>query len=111
MSLDQWQVVVAPAGNTAGEFGGLEAGLLQLGTETTGMLAKGIDQNQGFLFVLVQLGHTCGELVVRNMQGIDDMPGAEFLLRANVDYQRLARIDQCGQLTTAQGLAALAQFG
>ena len=46
MSLDQWQVVVAPAGNTAGEFGGLEAGLLQLGTETTGMLAKGIDLSE-----------------------------------------------------------------
>ena len=47
MSLHQRQVVAAPAADPAGQLGGVEAGLLQDAAPGTGVLAHGVDQDDG----------------------------------------------------------------
>lgn len=112
MLFDQWQIVGAPAGDAASQASDiLVAGSFQFLGAGAGVLARGAYQQQRLAFVLVQLGHAAFQSVVRNVDRIDDVAGAEVLLRAQVNDDRLLTVDQGGGLRGGQRLARLAAFG
>ncbi len=75
------------------------------------MLAGSANQQQRLALVLVQLGHAAFQRVVRDVHRVDDVAGAEVLLRAQIDYHRLFAVDQGSCLCGGQSLAGFAAFG
>ena len=74
------------------------------------VLALGVDQDNGLGLVFFQLGQARDQLVLRNVQGANDMAGGIILGRANIDDDGLILVDQRGQLRRAQAATTAAQF-